>query len=73
MEEFGSQVSSQLGRSTNSTSFVLLSRNIAFRVDRLNRNETVSQQHTFGLLSFFPPTSFDALSLTVKKWLRGGL
>ncbi|CAH3031300.1 unnamed protein product [Pocillopora meandrina] len=57
MEEFGSQVSSQLGRSINSTSFVLLSRNIAFRVDRLNRNETLHVNFAQHGATFFAPGS----------------
>ena len=43
MDEFASQISSQLGSSINSTSFVLSSRNIGIRVDRVNTIQTVSR------------------------------
>ena len=43
MDEFGSQVSSQLDGRDNSTSLVVLTRNVGFRADRFTSRQMVSR------------------------------
>ncbi|XP_058971624.2 adhesion G-protein coupled receptor D1-like [Pocillopora verrucosa] len=59
MDEFASQISSQLGSSINSTSFVLSSRNIGIRVDRVDTIQMLAVDFSqYGASVLFPGSVF---------------
>ncbi|CAH3031299.1 unnamed protein product [Pocillopora meandrina] len=59
MDEFASQISSQLGSSINSTSFVLSSRNVGIRVDRVDTIQTLVVDFSqYGASVLFPGSVF---------------